>query len=65
MSDRIIRKPEVLQKTGMTLSGLNRAQQNDLNFPKPIKLGERAVGFSEREMDDYVQRVIENRSIIY
>ena len=65
MSDRIIRKPEVLQKTGVTLSGLNRLQQNDLNFPKPIKLGERAVGFSEREVDDYIQRVIENRSVIY
>lgn len=65
MSDRIIRKPEVMQKTGVTMSGLNRLQQNDLNFPKPIKLGERAVGFSEREVDDYVQRVIENRSVIY
>ena len=65
MSDRIIRKPEVMQKTGVTLSGLNRLQQNDLNFPKPIKLGERAVGFSEREVDDYIQRVIENRSVIY
>ena len=65
MSDRIIRKPEVLQKTGVTLAGLNRLQQNDLNFPKPIKLGERAVGFSEREVDDYVQRVIGNRSVIY
>ena len=47
------------------LSGFNRLQQNDPNFPKPIKLGERAVGFSEREMDEYVQRVIENRSVVY
>ena len=54
-----------MQKTGVTLVSLNCLQQNDLNFPKPIKLGERAVGFSEREVDDYVQRVIENRSVIY
>lgn len=65
MSDRIIRKPEGLRKIGTTLSGFNRLQQNDPNFPKPIKLGERAVGFSEHEMDEYVQRVIENRSVVY
>ena len=65
MSDRIIRKPEGLRKIETTLSGFNRLQQNDPNFPKPIKLGERAVGFSEREMDEYVQRVIENRSVVY
>ena len=65
MSDRIIRKPEGLRKIGTTLSGFNRLQQNDPNFPKPIKLGERTVGFSEREMDEYVQRVIENRSVVY
>ena len=65
MSDRIIRKPEGLRKIGKTLSGFNRLQQNDPNFPTPIKLGERAVGFSEREMDEYVQRVIKNRSVVY
>ena len=65
MSDRIIRKTEGLRKIGTTLSGFNRLQQNDPNFPKPIKLGERAVGFSEREMDEYVQRIIENRSVVY
>ena len=65
MSDRIIRKPEGLRKIGTTRSGVNRWQQNDPNVPKPIKLGERAVGFSEREMDEYVQRVIENRSVVY
>jgi predicted DNA-binding transcriptional regulator AlpA len=65
MSDRIIRKPEGQLKIGTTLSGFNRLQQRDPNFPKPIKLGERAVGYSEREMDEYVKRVIENRSVTF
>lgn len=40
-----------------------RKRQTDPHFPKPIKLGDRGVGFSEKEADDYIQMLIETRGI--
>ena len=54
---KIIRRPEVLNKTGWSKSTLyNRI--NDGLFPTPISLGVRAVGFVESECDKVVQAMI-------
>ena len=54
---KIIRRPEVLNKTGWSKSTLyNRI--NDGVFPTPISLGARAVGFVESECDKVVRAMI-------
>ncbi|NBW70711.1 MAG: AlpA family phage regulatory protein, partial [Bacteroidetes bacterium] len=53
MSDRIIRTKELMHKSGLTRASMYRKRQSDPNFPKPIKLGDRGVGFSEKEADAY------------
>ena len=63
MSDRIIRTKELLHKSGFTRASMYRKRQSGPNFPKPIKLGDWGVGFSEREADDYIQMLIETRGI--
>ena len=63
MPDRIIRTKEFLHKSGLTRASMYRKRQTDPHFPKPIKLGDRGVGFSEKEADDYIQMLIETRGI--
>ena len=47
---KIIRKPEVIKRLGLSKSTLsNRINQGV--FPRPISLGERAVGWLEHEVD--------------
>ncbi|MEI8652429.1 AlpA family transcriptional regulator [Pseudoalteromonas sp. Hal273] len=54
---KIIRRPEVLNKTGWSKSTLyNRI--NDGLFPTPISLGVRAVGFVESECNEVIQSMI-------
>ncbi len=63
MSDRIIRTKELMHKSGLTRASMYRKRQSDPNFPKPIKLGDRGVGFSEKEADAYIEMLIETRGI--
>lgn len=58
----VIRLPEVIRRTGhprSTLYNLVARKQ----FPQPIKLGVRAVGWVETEVSDYItHRIAEHRS---
>lgn len=54
---RIIRLPEVLNKTGLSRSRVYA----DENFPKRVKLGKRSVGWYEAEVHDWMQERIESR----
>lgn len=58
----MIRLPEVIRRTGhprSTLYSLVVKKQ----FPQPIKLGVRAVGWIESEVSDYIeQRITAHRS---
>ena len=47
----------------MSRASCYREMQRDPEFPKRIKLGERAVGFDMDEVDQYVAQIIERRSI--
>ncbi|WP_109213820.1 helix-turn-helix transcriptional regulator [Klebsiella variicola] len=56
-SKRLIRLPEVLNKTGYKKAWIYRLISED-KFPKPIKLGERAVAFIEVEVDEWILKKI-------
>lgn len=53
MSKRIIRLPEVKEKTGLSRSSIYlRMSKGD--FPQSISLGERAVGWVEVDVDQWL-----------
>ncbi|EML9492669.1 MULTISPECIES: helix-turn-helix transcriptional regulator [Enterobacteriaceae] len=56
---RFIRLPEVLERTGFSKAWIYRLISQN-RFPKPIKLGERAIAFLENEIDDWIEQVIQS-----
>ena len=54
---KIIRRPEVLSKTGWSKSTLYNRLKEGL-FPTPISLGVRSIGFVESECDRVIQAMI-------
>jgi prophage regulatory protein len=54
MPDLIYRLPAVLARTGHSRSGLYEAMSRG-EFPKPIKLGPRAVGWAESEITAWLE----------
>ena len=54
MSERIYRLPDVKAQTGLSRSTLY-AMMAEGRFPKPMKLGERAVGWSESEIATWLE----------
>ncbi len=58
----LIRRREVLARTGHSDTGLDRAMQ-DHGFPEPIKIGARAVAWVEDEVDAWIEaRIAASRS---
>lgn len=57
MAHAVLRLPAVKSRTGLSRSSiyLRMAQGN---FPKPINLGDRAVGWLEAEIDEWLQQQI-------
>ena len=53
-SQKILRRPAVTRKTGLASSSLYAAIARG-EFPKPIKLGERSVGWLSREVDAWIE----------
>ena len=55
---RILRLPGVRARTGLSRSSIYlRISQG--RFPKPVSLGERAVGWVESEVNEWLNRQIE------
>lgn len=54
----ILRRPLVEARTGMSKSSIYLAIQKG-QFPRPIKLGARAVGWLERDIDIWISQRIE------
>ena len=50
---RVLRMHEVLTRVGLSKSTLWR-YIGEGNFPRPIKLGPRASGWIEQEIDDWI-----------
>ena len=54
MSNRIYRRPDVENLVGLSRSTLY-AMMAEGTFPKPVKLGKRAVGWHERDVLAWIQ----------
>lgn len=54
---RLIRLPEVLNKTGLSRSRLYALE----DFPRRVRLGERGVAWVEEEVDEWIRERMENR----
>ena len=57
---RLIRRPKVIQLTGLSKSSLYN-KINDGLFPSPISLGARAVAFVSSEVDAVIHAMIEEQ----
>lgn len=63
---RVIRLPELLTTIGLTRSTVDnflskKSPHYDATFPKPIKLGGRAIGWLESEVIEWIQSRIDAR----
>jgi prophage regulatory protein len=54
MTERILRRPEVEARTGLSRSTLY-AQMAEGTFPKPVRLGKRAVGWAESTIFEWLE----------
>ena len=54
-SNKVLRLPEVMEKTGIRRSSIY-AWMKDGRFPKQIKMGLRASGWIEQEVDEWIER---------
>jgi prophage regulatory protein len=62
MNDKILRRPEVEERTGLSRSSLYEAIKKGL-FPKPLKLTERSVGWAESVINQWIEaRIQESKS---
>ncbi len=59
MNYSVLRIPDVIAKTGLSRSTIYVRIKNDQTFPKPISLGDRAIGFLESEINDWIAVRIE------
>ena len=57
---KLIRLREVTTKTGRTRSRIYEAIDAG-TFPRPVKIGERAIAFVEAEIDGWIQARIADR----
>ena len=55
----ILRLPTVKQRTGLSRSTIY-LRISEGNFPRPVSLGGRAVGWIESEINDWLDEQIEN-----
>ena len=61
ISLRILHLPQVIERTGLSRTSIYMAISEG-RFPKPIHLTERAVGWIDSEIDDWIsQRIEESR----
>ncbi len=60
MTKRVLRRPAVLDKTGESTSTIYEKMARG-QFPRPIRLGARAVGWLEDEIDRYIEQRIADR----
>lgn len=61
MQKRILRLAATIDKTGLSRSSIY-AGIRDGSFVQPVKIGERAIGFVESEIDKWIdERISESR----
>lgn len=55
MSTKILRLPDVKEKTGLSRSSIYSYIKGGM-FPRPVSLGARAVGFIESEINEWIEQ---------
>jgi prophage regulatory protein len=61
MTHSILRLPQVIKRTGLSRSSIYLRMAND-EFPESVSLGGRAVGWLEKNIDDWLeQKITESR----
>ena len=60
MSSTLIRLPEVQRRTGYSRAWLYRLLSEN-RFPKPVKIGSRAIAFVESEIETWINERIAER----
>lgn len=58
MAHTILRMPVVMERTGLSRSAIYQRIAQE-NFPRPIPLGRRAVGWLEADVEKWLERCIE------
>ena len=61
MLKQIYRFPEVMKPTGLSRSSIYLAVSKE-EFPKPIKIGRRAVGWPNDVIEKWVQKLMEKNN---
>ena len=56
MRERIYRLPQVMELTGLSRSSIYLALSKE-EFPKPVKIGRRAIGWPEKSIDEWKQKI--------
>ena len=54
MKNKIIRRPQVEKATGLSRTTIYQMMAED-RFPKPVRLGKRAVGWRESDLSDWLE----------
>ena len=63
MAQTILRLPAVRARTGLSRSSIYLFVSEG-TFPKPVKIGARAIGFLESEVQDWIERrITESRKL--
>ncbi|CAM1360801.1 DNA-binding transcriptional activator AlpA [Tenacibaculum litopenaei] len=54
MPNRILKLPEVIQKTGLSRSTIYAYKKEGI-FPESIKLGKRSIGWLEQDIENWFE----------
>ena len=60
--DKVLRKPEVFEKTGLSDATIWRREHSG-DFPRRMSLGGKAVGWLESEIEEWIQKKAEARRV--
>ena len=60
MKQTLLRFPDVINRTGLKRSSIY-TRLKEGTFPKPIKIGERAIAWIESEIDQWITDRIDGR----
>ena len=61
MLKQIYRFSEVMKLTGLSRSSIYLAVSKE-EFPKPIKIGRRAVGWHQNVIEEWIQKLMERNN---
>lgn len=53
--DTILRLPDVVARTGLSVSTIRRREMDDPDFPKRVRLGPNCVGWRESEVRSWIE----------